>query len=293
MKPRHVIEAAATVAAAAVFRVLPLDAASAVGGWLFRAVGPLLSVHRIAERNLRAALPALDDDAVAGTLDGMWDNLGRVAVEYAQLDRIAGDPERFEVVDPDKLLDRTTASGGGAIFVSAHFGNWEVASFATARAGIRQTNVYRAPNNPLVETILRRARRDTARGGLYPKSRRGMQEFVKALRRGDSIGMLADQKSNEGVAIPFFGRDAMTTPVPAALAHRYGKPIVLSRVERVRGARFRVFMIDLPLGDTASGDAASGDAAVTDTTRRINAHFESWIRERPDHWLWVHRRWPK
>ncbi len=287
MKPRHAIEAAGLLIAGAIFRLLPIDGASALGGFIFRKIGPLISANRIAERNLRASLPELDDPSVKRILRGMWDNLGRTAAEYVYLDRFSSDPGRVEVVDKDNLLEKLRQPGEQCIFVTAHYDNWEIASIANMQAGIRQTNIYRAPNNPLVESLLRRARGHTVTGGLYPKGRRGMRQIVTSIRKGHCIGMVADQKSNEGIALPFFGRDAMTTTVPASLARRYNCPIVLSRVKRLRGAWFQVTVEELPID--RAGDR---DKAILDATRRINAAFETWIRERPEAWLWVHRRWP-
>ncbi len=100
--------------------------------------------------------------------------------------------------------------------------------------------------------------------------------------------MLVDQKLNDGIAVPFFGRDAMTAPALAQLALRFRCPVVPARVERLGGARFRLTIYP-PMGLPDSGDH---DADVSETMRRVNAHFEDWIRARPEQWLWLHRRWP-
>jgi KDO2-lipid IV(A) lauroyltransferase len=126
-----------------------------------------------------------------------------------------------------------------------------------------------------------------APGGFLRKSAEGGRKAFVLLRQGHHIGMLVDQKQNEGIAVPFFGRDAMTTPTPAIFAHRLGVPIAAARVERLKGARFRIIGYSIELAST--GDR---DADIRETTRRINALLESWIRERPEQWLWAHRRWP-
>ena len=100
--------------------------------------------------------------------------------------------------------------------------------------------------------------------------------------------MLVDQKLNDGIAVPFFGRDAMTAPALAQLALKYRCPVVPARLERLDGARFRLtFQPPMELPDT--GDR---EADVFETMRRVNAIFEDWIRARPEQWLWLHRRWP-
>ena len=285
---RYRIEALAARAALALFGALPVDAASAVGGWLGRRIGPLLTAHRTARRNLRRAFPEMSDADIARTLVRMWDNLGRVAAEYAHLETIANDPARVQIIDPDGIAAGLRDDSKGSLMVSAHFGNWELALLPSYRAGLNQVSFYRAPNNPFVSVLVQRLRGRLGAGRFLPKSAEGARQALAMLKVGAHIAMLVDQKQNEGIAVPFFGRDAMTTPAPAAFAQRMRVPIVAAKVERVDGARFRI---------TAFGveQAQSGDrrADVAETTRRINALFEGWIRARPEQWFWVHRRWPE
>ena len=149
-------------------------------------------------------------------------------------------------------------------------------------------NVYRGLNNPWLDRLLGRYR--AALGSRYhAKGATAARAMVAALKRGDSVGILVDQKLNEGIALPFFGRDAMTSTAPAKLALRFRAPVLCIRLERLGGANFRLTVRPpLPLPD--SGDA---DADTESVTRQINAVVEGWIRERPEQWLWLHRRWPR
>ena len=284
---RYRLEALAAGVAVALFRALPVDAASAVGGWLGRTIGPFLSAHRTAERNLRRAMPELDDAEVARILRGMWDNLGRVATEYAHIATIATDATRVEIVDPQGVAAALRNDGVGCLVISAHFGNWELAPIAGFQAGLNQVSFYRAPNNPYVSELVQRLRRHIGPGGFLTKSAEGARQALTILKQGAHIAMLVDQKHNEGIAVPFFGRDAMTTPAPAAFAQRMHVPLAAAKAERLNGARFRITVYWIEQANT--GDRR---ADVAETTRRINAMFEDWIRERPELWFWVHRRWP-
>ncbi len=100
--------------------------------------------------------------------------------------------------------------------------------------------------------------------------------------------MLVDQKLNEGILVPFFGRPAMTATALALLALRFDCDVLPARVERPPGARFRLTVFP-PLALPRSGDDGADVAALTTT---VTAVIESWIRERPEEWLWIHRRWP-
>lgn len=285
-EPHEYVAAFGARAALCLFRLLPLDSASALGGWLGRCFGAIAGKNKLADRQLSAALPELDADARKTVLRAMWENLGRVAAEYAHLDTLR-QGDRIEVAGLDHI-EALKQSGQTAIFFSAHYGNWEVMSIAAARHGIPLLQVYRAANNPLTEEMLQRLRAPVG-GRHVPKGAKAAREILSALRGGESVAMLVDQKLNTGLAVPFFGRDAMTAPAIAELALRLDCPLVPARVDRLDGARFRV-TVEVPFRLETTGDKA---ADVMAGLRRINGVLETWIRARPDHWFWVHRRWPK
>lgn len=284
----YIVEAAAAWLACALFRALPLDLASALGGRLGRLIGPLSGVSRIAARNLARAFPEKSAAEIDAILRGMWDNLGRVAAEYPHLgafDLYGGDG-RVEVIGSE-YVDQLRDDGEGGIFISAHLGNWEIASLGATQRGVPLTHIYRSANNPYVERLLRRLRAPIG-GHHFPKGAVGAKELIRALRKGEHLGMLVDQKLNDGIPVPFFGREAMTAPAVAELALLFRCPVVPARVERLAGARFRLTIYP-PLAFPETGERR---ADVAEAMRRINALFEDWIRARPEQWLWVHRRWP-
>ncbi len=282
---RYALEGAGALLGFAVFGALPRRWASALGGTLARALGPSLPVSDVARRNLGRALPELDRAAIERTLLGVWDNLGRTIAEYphlAGIDCLAPDGP-VEVVGAE-ILAALRAQRRAVVFVSAHYGNWEIASLTAGQHGMAVHHVYRQANNPIIERMIQRFRRATL-GSYHPKGRAGTRELARAARRGEHLALLADQKMNEGIAVPFFGRPAMTAPALAAIALRFGLPVVPVRVDRLPAGRFRVSVFP-PLAPPETGDAG---AAVL--LGAINATFEDWIRARPDHWLWLHRRW--
>ena len=157
---------------------------------------------------------------------------------------------------------------------------------AAVQYGISVAQVYRAGNNPLLDRMIARYRGDG--GELIPKGRVAARRAIAALRRGTHLTLLADQKMNDGIAVPFFGRPAMTAPALAVLALRFDCDVLPARVERLAGARFRLTVFP-PLPLPRSGEPHADAAALM---ARVNAILEGWIRDRPEQWLWVHRRWP-
>ena len=284
----YLLETLAVRIGLAIFRTLPIDTASSLGGWIGRSIGPRLGISTVAEHNLRRAMPDLTSEKKASIIMEMWDNLGRVMAEYPHLHKfhVYAENGRIEVVGAEHA-NRLRDDGMGGIFFGAHLANWEIASLSATQMGVPLTHIYRAANNPFVEPILRRLRAPVG-GTHHPKGREGARRMVEALRKGEHLGLLIDQKLNDGIPVPFFGRDAMTAPAPAQLALKFGCPLVPVRIERLAGARFRITVFP-PLEAPASGDR---QADVAKTMANVNDILEDWIRERPGQWLWIHRRWP-
>ncbi|HUC10813.1 MAG TPA: lauroyl acyltransferase [Stellaceae bacterium] len=273
--------------------LLPIDWASAFGGAVARRIGPFLGISKRARINLRRAFPELNAAEIEQIVAGMWDNLGRVAAEYPHLReiRIFAPDGRVETHGFEHM-DRAVAAGRRMIIYSGHLANWEIGALAAVQYGgtVTQdysvTQIYRAPNNPLVDRLIARCRGD--RGEYVAKGAPAARRAFAALYRGEHLTMMADQKLNEGIPVPFFGRPAMTATALALLALRFDCDVLPARVERLRGARFRLTVFP-PLPLPRSGDQTADVSALT---AAVTAVLESWIRDRPQEWLWVHRRWP-
>jgi Kdo2-lipid IVA lauroyltransferase/acyltransferase len=282
----HRLEAWSAALLAAGAGSLPIDCASSVGGALGRAIGPFLGVSRVARQNLRRAFPELDEAGIARIVGAMWDNLGRVVAEYPHLREIRLF-ERGGRVETRGFehIDRAIAAGRRMIIFSGHLANWEIGALAPAQYGFPAAQIYRAAGNPRIDRLLARLR--GAHGELIPKGRLAARQAIAALQSGRHLTLLADQKMNDGIAVPFFGRDAMTAPALAHLALRFDCDVLPARVERLGGARFRLTVYP-PLPLPRGRDRHAGAAILM---MAVNRTLETWIRERPEQWLWVHRRW--
>ena len=287
----HRLEYALVLGLVGLFRLIGLDAASALAGGVLGAVGPRLrSISRRAEDNLRAAFPDWTDAQVRETTRRVWTNLGRVGAEFAHLEKFRPfeDGGRVTVTGAERL--RALAAGDRpAILVSGHFANWEIMSIVFHHAGLSYGVVYRAANNPLVDELIINKRGAVMSRHQIPKGKRGGRALIENLKAGRSLAMLVDQKLNDGIAAPFMGREAMTAPAAARLALKFSLPIIPVSIERTRGARFHV-RVHEPLVFTPGSDPGADVYAVT---KAVNEKLEEFIRARPGEWLWLHRRWPK
>lgn len=271
-----------------VFALLPLDAASAVGGWIGRTIGYRLSVTRHARRNLRRFFPDWSDAEREAVIVRMWDNIGRTAGEYPHIPELTYGPGCRVEIEGMEHFAALRDDGKPGLFFSGHFGNWEILGPFAAHHGIPLHLIYRAATNPYVNWVFTQGRAN-AGVELIPKGAAGARKALEKLRNGEHIGMLVDQKMNDGIPAPFFGAEAMTAPALATFSLKYKCPVVPAHIIRRKGARFRI-IFDPPMLFENHGDRhADILAAMTE----VNGFLERWIRERPDHWLWLHKRWPE
>ncbi|MCB9982135.1 MAG: lysophospholipid acyltransferase family protein [Rhodospirillales bacterium] len=268
-----------------VFWILPASIASNLGGWIGRSIGPHLAASRKARRNLKRALPELNATACDETITGMWEHLGRVVAEYPHLETLALD--RTQILGVENL-ETALNNPKGAIFFGAHLGNWEVNGAAVLlQCGREVALSYRAPNNPWSDKLLMWARTLGGRLSAYPKSRQGGKHMMDRIKDGGALGILIDQKYNQGVDVPFFGLAAMTNPFFVQLAQKYGCALVPIRNRRLDGASFSLTVYK-PL---AVFDEDGAPRPVEEVIAEAHALLEEFIRETPEQWLWLHRRW--
>jgi KDO2-lipid IV(A) lauroyltransferase len=287
---RYRAEAAAFFTMIGFFKLFGVERGSALGGWLGRNVFYRTGISKRARDNLAHAYPEKSDAEREAIIVEMWDNLGRTIAEYAHLGKfkLKGDSPRLTVTGTEHS-DAAIASGKGVIFISGHFANWEMMPFTAHQLGYESGEVYRPLNNPYVDRWMVRQRMENGPAQQIAKGAQGTKRIFTLLRGGKSILLLADQKTNEGLPAPFFGRDAMTTPAPAALALKLGAIILPASNERLGGARFRM-TVHPPVEFVPSGDH---DRDIQQLTNKITEAIEQMVRYRPSQWLWIHRRWPK
>lgn len=279
------LEALAYDTVGLILKLFPFNGISAFGGWLLRLIGPLTSKHHIARTGLEIAFPKKTEDEINQILKDQWDNTGRTFAEFPITHRVkAFEGERVTI----KGLDIFKANAP-AIIVTGHFANWEIMATVLTQSGLPVRITYRKINNPYIDARVRKQRERYGTKFLVQKSgHKGGRELFEALKNGESIALLNDQKFNTGVNIPFFGEEAMTAQGATRLALKTGRPLLPMAVTR-DGANFTVtFYEPITLENTGERetDVIKGVAQVTQ-------FIEDRIRETPEQWFWVHRRWPK
>jgi KDO2-lipid IV(A) lauroyltransferase len=282
-----------TVGLLHVVRWTNADTMADFAGWLMRKVGPWLPEHRIGRANLTAAYPEKSAAEIEKILSGVWDNLGRVGAEFAHLDRLWD----FDTARPNigrmqiaprttELFDGLRDDGKPALIFAAHLANWELPALAAAAHGLEAAILYRRPN---IADIDRRVHelRGVSMGTLIPTGLNAPREALEALQQGLHVAALADQYAVQGVDVMFFGRRTKANSFIARLARHIDCPIHGVRVIRLPERRFQ---IELTEAITPPRDA-NGELDVQGTMQAITSVIEGWVREHPEQWLWLHRRW--
>ncbi len=263
-------------------------------GALMRTIGPLLPENRIGRENLRAAFPAKSDAEINKILAGVWDNLGRIAVEFAHLEEFCVEGTGRQTPDvityaPEAVehYQRMLEKGKPMLGFAAHLANWELPA-VVAKALVPQSAVlYRRPNiRPISDVIVKL--RAPLMGELVATGIEAPVRLARLLDSGAHVGMLVDQHFSKGVDVIFFGRRCRANPLIAMIARQTECPIHGLRVVRKPdGNSFWVEITD-PIDPSRDAD---GRVDVKGTMQTITSVIEGWVREHPEQWLWLHRRW--
>ena len=270
----------------------PIKTANLFGRFT-RRLGPLTREQRIGRANLTAAFPEKSSEEIETILAGVWDNLGRLGAEFAHLDHIwehdPAFPERSRIEIPTRsheLFAQLRLDGKPALIFAGHLGNWELPAVAAAAHGLDASILFRRPNSASANRIIEELRA-VKMGTLIPAGRDAPLKMAEALRNGQHVGMLVDQYFTNGVEVTFFGRKTRANPTLARLLRQIECPIHGVRIIRLPNHRFRAEISEelTPVRD------ASGQIDVQGTMQAITSVVEGWIREYPDQWLWLHRRW--
>ena len=262
-------------------------------GAVLRRIGPLLPEHRVGRQQLHAAFPQKSAAEIEQILGGVWDNLGRVAAEFVHLDemRIAGaqsdDPNAI-ILEPQMLERCRRLIGGGATLnFACHSGNWELSGVVARQLGANSAVLYRRPNIAAVSDAVIKMRAGVM-GPMIPTGLDAPLRLARLLQDGVHVGMLVDQHYTKGVDVIFFGRRCQANPLIAMLARQLECPIFGLRIIRLADRnRFRGEIA----GPIEPPRDAEGRIDVAGTMQTITSIIEGWVREYPDQWLWLHRRW--
>src|SRR3954447_3299648 len=283
----------ATIALLRTTRYFDPDKTANFFGRAARMIGPRMRENRIGRANLTAAFPEKSPEEIETIIAGVWDNLGRVGAEFAHLDKIwdydEAHPEGSRIELPPRtheLFQQLRRDGKPALIFASHLANWEMPALAAVAHKLDTAILYRRPNIAAADRIIQEMRQ-VKMGTLIAAGRDAPLRLAEALRSGQHVAMLVDQYLTGGVEVTFFGRKTRGNPMLARLLRQVECPVHGVRIIRLPGNRFRAELSEevKPVRD------AAGQIDIQGTMQAVTSVIEGWIREYPDQWLWLHRRW--
>jgi KDO2-lipid IV(A) lauroyltransferase len=270
-------------------RALSWDAACAFGERL-GALGyrPLGIRKRVVESQIAAAFPDLRHEAVLRLARESYRHLGRTFIETALLDSLGKDglQRLVETVEGWEEIEEVMSKGKGAVLVTGHIGNWELAGAYVAARGIPLDAIVRGMANPLFDAYINHTREVSGMTVVHDSE--AVRRTPRSLRAGRAVAFVADQ-GVMGLAstfVPFFGRPAKTPRGAAVFALRFDTPVVFVVALRQPNGRYRIVVERIEAPQTGDRDR-DVDAIVA----RFTQHLEKWVRAVPAQYFWQHRRW--
>jgi len=290
VKLQHRLEALAASLVGGFVKRLTRPAALTLGRGLGSVWGALDRRHlEIAVANLRASLPDWGENQLYATARGVYRHFGSIVFDILWLEgRSAETYTRLVEFEGQENFEKAVAAGKGVLYCTAHIGNWEVYAAGHAILHERVAVLARPLDNPVLDARMSAFR--TAWGNTVIYKRKALSRVIRLLREGQSVAVLLDQnvQRDDGIFIEFFGRPAATTTMAAALALKTGCALLPAHAVLLPDGRYRMRYEPALEVDP---NPKLRDVEIARLTQLLAARTEAWIREHPEQWLWIHRRW--
>ena len=263
-------------------RILGIKLSRKIFAFIFSKFAPFFKSKKVIEKNLSIFNEKISESEKKRISLNMWKNYGMTFIEYVFLDFFRKNNSHIQIVG-EKNLDNVINKNKPAIFVSGHFANFELMSMEITKKNIKLATIYRPLNNFFLNPFMEYIRKKYVCENQIKKGLKGVRESIEYLKKDISIALMIDQRVSEGEKIPFFGKLAFTTTLPAQLAIKFNVPIIPVFIERIDQDKFRIeFFKEI---------YASNIDNKINLTKKLNKVLENMILKNPNHWIWTHNRW--
>jgi len=266
------------------FKICGLRMSSAIGGKIFEKIGPLFRSKKIIHKNIKRALPDINNENLETLTRLMWNNYGRTFAEYIFLKdfRIGKFSSNIEI-EGKEILEKIKKNNQQVVFVSGHLSNFELMAMFIEKNGINLLSIYRPLNNLFLNPFMEKIRRKYICKHQIKKGIGGTKNLIKYKKQNFSTALMIDQRVSEGILSPFFKQKAFTTTIPAQLVKKFNIPVVPVYIERIKDVTFRI-TIKNPI-------FFSKEKSIENITDELNLELEKLILKKPEQWIWSHNRW--
>ena len=285
---KYFIEFLFIISLFAIFKIIGLKNASALGEKIGIAIGPLFRSKTIIRKNINFAFPNINSSDEKKIIKGMWSNYGRTFAEYVFLNKFSkNSPEQLVSIQGKDILDKIKEKNESVVFVSGHFANFELMAMQLSNHGINLSAIYRPLNNIFLNPLMEYLRIKYICPSQIKKGRAGMREILKKIQEKHSIALMIDQRVTEGEKVLFFNQPAYTTTIPAQIALKFSSKIVPISLKRISDVKFNM-VVEKPI-DVERSENQNKD--ILDISIKLNSVIENMIKNNPDQWIWSHNRW--
>ena len=267
-----------------IFKIIGYKNASNLGEIIGKKIGPFFRSNKKILTNLENSKIGNSQEDRKSIINNMWGNYGRILSEYVYLKQFKKNNfNQFIEIEGLNYLNEIKNNNEQVVFVSGHFNNFELMAMEIEKVGINLCAIYRPLNNPFLNIIMEKIRKNYICKNQIKKGKSGTRDLLNLFKKNFSVALMIDQRVSEGEAIKFFNRSAKTTTIPAQLANKYGCSIVPVYIERINKFHFKLyFNKPIKFDDKFS---------VEQISLELNKILEKMILTNPDQWIWSHDRW--
>jgi KDO2-lipid IV(A) lauroyltransferase len=270
------------------FSLLPYKVSCKLAVFIISKISRFFSANKVAKKNLQMVFSNFKQEKIAEITLGVWKNLALNIVEFIHFSNM----DQKELAKNIKIIGKENISPyidsqnkKPVLFYTAHYSNWELCNLMVSNLGFKFNAIYRAANNNLIDKKITLMRTKNKSITMHKKGPVGAKTFIKAFRDNQAGGLLIDQKLTEGIKVPFFNKEALTSKFIVSIAKKYQIDIIPAHTIR----------------DDAGGLSVEFEAAhkyediknLSDkqALALLNKNIENWIKKEPKQWFWVHNRW--
>tara|TARA_B100000579_G_scaffold369076_1_gene330328 strand:- start:5671 stop:6531 length:861 start_codon:yes stop_codon:yes gene_type:complete len=267
-----------------IFKIIGYKNASNFGSFIGKKIGPLFRSKLKIQENLKNSNIGNSEKDRKIIIDDMWGNYGRILSEYIFLKQFRiNSLSKFLEIEGSEILNEIKKNNEQVVFISGHFNNFELMAMEIEKAGVNLCAIYRPLNNPFLNIIMEKIRKNYICKNQIKKGKSGTRNLIDLFKKNFSVALMIDQRVSEGESIEFFNNPAKTTTIPAQLVKKYGCRIVPVYIERKNKHNFKIsFQNPIKFDDKFS---------IKEISHELNKVLEKMILKNPEQWIWTHDRW--
>ena len=262
--------------------ILGIKISRTLFAFLFSLIGPFFRSRKIIDKNLDIFSSKASNINKQKISSQMWKNYGMTFIEYIFLKKFRFNESHIKIKGKENIYENLK-NNKPVIFVSGHFANFELMAMEITKMNIKLASIYRPLNNKFLNPFMEHIRKKYVCNKQIKKGINGVREVIDYLKQDYSIALMIDQRVSEGEKINFFGREALTTTLPAQLAIKYNLDIVPVYIERTKNNNFLI--------EFQKPVIQKNFKNKLELSKELNKILEKMILKNPGQWIWSHNRW--